>query len=167
MAPRPSWPSKPEARRPHRTADPADEATNRSVCASGARRAPSSALAGRPRPAGPQRARHAGQSGSQGTQAPSPSLGRERAVHLLRAVAFAYGRGLPWHKIWPLVANAVADDPERHYRDGDIAWLLNSRLGGYLVTGKEDDITVYRLSHDAMRIILRERWRDLLKVPDG
>ena len=82
---------------------------------------------------------------------------------MLRAVAFAYGRGLPWHKIWPLVANAVADDPERHYGDGDIAWLLNSRLGGYLVTGKEDDITVYRLSHDAMRIILRERWRDLLK----
>ena len=106
MAPRPSWPSKPEARRPHRTADPAGcrirlrtwAAVEQDLAASGQRR-------------------------------------RRRS--------------------------------ERHYRDGDIAWLLNSRLGGYLVTGKEDDITVYRLSHDAMRIILRERWRDLLKVPDG
>jgi hypothetical protein len=59
---------------------------------------------------------------------------RLRAVHLLRAVAFGYGRGLPWRQIWPLVANAVADDPERTYGDGDIAWLLDSRMGAYLIT---------------------------------
>jgi hypothetical protein len=87
---------------------------------------------------------------------------RQRAVHLLRAVAFAYGRGLPWRQVWPLVANAVADDPDRSYGDGDIAWLLTSRLGGYLVTDQEDGITVYRLFHDTLRSTLRERSEDLL-----
>lgn len=87
---------------------------------------------------------------------------RQRAVHLLRAVAFAYGRGLPWRQVWPLVANAIADDPERTYGDGDIAWLLGSRLGAYLVTDQEDGITVYRLFHDALRSTLRERSHALL-----
>ena len=87
---------------------------------------------------------------------------RQRAVHLLRAVAFAYGRGLPWRQVWPLVANAVADDPERTYGDSDIAWLLGSRLGAYLVTDREDGITVYRLFHDALRTTLRERSEALL-----
>jgi hypothetical protein len=93
---------------------------------------------------------------------------RLKAVHLLRAVAFAYGRGLPWRTIWPLVANAVADDPNypdeaRAYGDTDIAWLLNDTgLVGYLVTDREDDITVYRLFHDDLRTTLRERWRELL-----
>lgn len=86
---------------------------------------------------------------------------RVSAVHLLRAVAFAYGRGLPWRQVWPLVANAVADQPGT-YGDNDIVELLTSRLGGYLVTDREDGITVYRLFHDALRSTLRERWRDLL-----
>ncbi|MFC1401817.1 MULTISPECIES: ATP-binding protein [Streptacidiphilus] len=87
---------------------------------------------------------------------------RLRAVHLLRAVAFAYGRGLPWRQIWPAVANAVARDPERTYGDTDIAWLLGSRLGGYLINDREDDVTVYRLFHDTLRSTLRERWRELI-----
>ena len=95
------------------------------------------------------------------TTLPDPA-DRERAVHLLRAVAFAYGLGLPWRQLWPLVANAVADDPEHTYGDGDIAWLLNSRLGAYLVTDQEDGITVYRLFHDALRTTLRERAHPLL-----
>lgn len=87
---------------------------------------------------------------------------RERAVHLLRAVAFSYGRGLPWGQIWPVVANAVADDDDIHYGNGDIAWLLSTRLGGYLVTDREDGVTVYRLFHDDLRTNLREHWRELL-----
>lgn len=87
---------------------------------------------------------------------------RQRAIHLLRAVAFAYGRGLPWRQIWSRVANAVADDPERTYGDGDIAWLLQSRLGAYLVTDREDGITVYRLFHDVLRTTLREQADALL-----
>jgi hypothetical protein len=95
------------------------------------------------------------------TTFPDP-IDQERAVHLLRAVAFAYGRGLPWYQIWPRVANAVANHPDRTYGDRDIEWLLESRLGGYLVTDVEDEVTVYRLFHDALRQTLRVRWRDLL-----
>jgi hypothetical protein len=89
-------------------------------------------------------------------------LEREKAIHLLRAVAFAYGRGLPWYLIWPRVANAVANHPERTYGDADIAWLLQTRLAGYLVTDVEDDTTVYRLFHHALRETLRTRWHDLV-----
>ncbi|MFG2042166.1 AAA family ATPase [Dactylosporangium sp. NPDC048998] len=91
---------------------------------------------------------------------PNPN-DRHRAVVLLRAVAFAYGAGLPWGNIWPLVAHAV-DDDGGYYGDNDIAWLLQSRLGAYLVTDTEDDTTVYRLFHDLLRTTLRERWRELL-----
>ena len=86
---------------------------------------------------------------------------RLRAVHLLRAVAFAFGPGLPWRNVWPLVANDVADDPGR-YGDTDIAWLLRTRLGGYLVTDHADGVTVYRLFHDDLRNILYQRWAELL-----
>jgi hypothetical protein len=87
---------------------------------------------------------------------------RERAVVLLRAVAFAFGRGLPWGDIWPLVANAVAGTYAK-YGDRDIAWLLASPMSAYLVTDREDDTTVYRLFHDMLRFTLRERWHDLLE----
>lgn len=59
------------------------------------------------------------------THRPDPE-DRLKAVHLLRAVAFARGRGLPWRRIWPAFANAVADDPDRTYGDTDIADLLAS-----------------------------------------
>lgn len=87
---------------------------------------------------------------------------RHRAINLLRAVAFAYGRGLPWRQIWPAMTNAVADDPDRTFGDSDIVWLLATRLGAYLITDREDGVTVYRLFHDALRDTLRERWRELL-----
>jgi len=86
---------------------------------------------------------------------------RRRAVVLLRAVAYAKGAGLPWRGVWPLVAYAV-DDEGRHYGDTDISWLLRSRLGGYLITDREEDTTVYRLFHDMLRSTLRDRWRELL-----
>ncbi len=89
---------------------------------------------------------------------------RRRAVVLLRAVAFARGAGLPWRHIWPRVARAV-DDDSRDYGDADIAWLLTSRLGAYLVTDREDNTTVYRLFHDLLRSTLQHRWRELLEEP--
>jgi hypothetical protein len=88
---------------------------------------------------------------------------RVRAVDLLRAVAFSFGRGLPWGDIWPAVADAVADLPDGTYTDQDIAWLLEHRLGGYLITDREDDVTVYRLFHDALRHTLQHRWHALLQ----
>lgn len=87
---------------------------------------------------------------------------RRRAVVLLRALAYSRGVGLPWRGVWPLVASAV-DDSGRHYGDTDIAWLLGSRLGAYLVTDRDGDSTVYRLFHDLLRSTLRDRWRELLQ----
>lgn len=92
---------------------------------------------------------------------------RRHTVELLRAVAFSYGRGLPWHRVWPLVANAIADSPDVRYTDAHIASLLGSRLGGYLITDEEDDTTVYRLFHDTLRTTLRERWRALMPAEAG
>jgi len=91
---------------------------------------------------------------------------RRRGVALLRAVAFARGTGLPWRRVWPRLASAVdADDGAgREYGDVDVAWLLNSRLNAYLVTDRQDDLTVYRLSHDQLRLTLRHRWRELLEA---
>lgn len=87
---------------------------------------------------------------------------RRRAVVLLRAVAYARGVGLPWRGVWPLVASAV-DDSGRHYGDTDIAWLLGSRLGAYLVTDRDGEATVYRLFHELLRSTLRDRWPELLQ----
>jgi hypothetical protein len=91
---------------------------------------------------------------------------RERAVELLRGLAFAEGPGLPWFQVWPTVTNAVANGPT--YGDQDIVWLLQTRLGAYVIIDHEDDMPVYRLFHHFLRDTLREDWRDLLTQPyDG
>jgi WD40 repeat protein len=82
---------------------------------------------------------------------------RMRAVHILRATAFAHGRGTPWSQVWPRMASAIAGDGV-NYGDGDIAWLLGSRLGAYLVSGSEDGATIYRPFHDVLRDTLRDDW---------
>lgn len=75
---------------------------------------------------------------------------RERAVILLRAAALAFGRGVPWRDVWPIAASAIAPDG-RIIGDADIEWLLRHRMAGYLTRDIEDDVTVYRLFHDALR----------------
>jgi WD40 repeat protein len=91
-----------------------------------------------------------------------PLVSEQRlGVILLRAVAFARGNGLPWRRVWPNVAEAVDLDGGQ-YGDRDVEWLLNSRLNAYLVTDREDDLTVYRLRHEELRQTLRDRWRELL-----
>lgn len=91
---------------------------------------------------------------------------RRRVVILLRAVAFAYGAGLPWRGLWPLLASAVDEDGGQ-YGDSDIVDLLNSRLGAYLITDQDHSVTVYRLFHDSLRSTLQERWRELLEPPES
>jgi hypothetical protein len=89
------------------------------------------------------------------------------AVELMRAVAYAYGRGMPWHGIWSVVASALSESPPRAYGDEEIAWLLASRAGAYLTTDQEDGVTLYRLFHDSLREVLTGHWRDLLgEAPD-
>ncbi|WP_432176181.1 hypothetical protein [Streptomyces sp. Tue6028] len=86
---------------------------------------------------------------------------RLRGIHLLRALAFARGNGLPWNRLWPAVADCLAGDPEITFGDSDIAGLLASPLGGYLTVDVADDTTVYRLFHDSLRTTLRSYWREL------
>jgi WD40 repeat protein len=75
---------------------------------------------------------------------------RRRAVTVLRAASLAFGQGIPWRRIWPAVATALADDGE-DYGDSDIRWLLGHRIGGYLVRDLDDDgTTVYRPFHHAL-----------------
>jgi WD40 repeat protein len=85
---------------------------------------------------------------------------RERAVHLLRAVAFGHGTGLPWFRVWPEVATAIAGS--LRYGDRDIESLLASPLAGYLSTDREDGITAYRIAEDTVRAALRDRWWRLI-----
>jgi hypothetical protein len=89
---------------------------------------------------------------------------REDTVTLLRAVAYAYGRGLPWGDIWPTVANILAGRPNK-YGDRDIVGLLDSRMNAYLISDQEDRVTVYRLFHEVLRTTLREDWKQLLADP--
>lgn len=91
---------------------------------------------------------------------------RRRVLDLFRALAFARGRGLPWGRIWPAVANAVADLPDADgYTDESIVWLLNDRISGYLIAERSEDTTVYRFFHDALRTSLREDFDELLVSP--
>lgn len=87
---------------------------------------------------------------------------RERAIHLLRALAFAYGRGLPSDEIWPAVATAVADVDALPYGIADVEWLLSTKLRGYVVEDFADGVPVYRLAHSELRAALRGQWRELL-----
>ena len=75
---------------------------------------------------------------------------RERVLVLLRAAALGFGRGIPQRDVWPAAASAIAPR-QAAIGDADVAWLLGHRLSGYLVRDLEDDVTVYRPFHDALR----------------
>src|SRR5687767_3223338 len=64
-------------------------------------------------------------------------------------MALAFGRGISWRDVWPTAATAIAGG--RKIGDGDIERLLRHRFAGYLVRDIEDDVTVYRPFHDALR----------------
>ncbi|MFJ8827926.1 hypothetical protein ACIREE_40140 [Streptomyces sp. NPDC102467] len=76
------------------------------------------------------------------------------AVGLLRASAFALGRGVAWGDVWPALTHAVLQAPLRD-PDEKIRQLLKSRLAGYLTTDHEDDRVVYRPAHEQLAQILR------------
>lgn len=92
---------------------------------------------------------------------------RRKGVALLRAVAFARGNGLPWSSVWARVATAAdaGGSASRSYGDDAVDWLLESRLNAYLVTDRQDGLTVYRLMHDQLQKTLQHQWRELLKDP--
>jgi hypothetical protein len=80
---------------------------------------------------------------------------------VLRATAFALGRGLPWADVWPATAAAVLDEP---IDDADqvIDAVLHSRLAGYLAQNVEDGRIVHRPNHERLAEELRDNADALL-----
>jgi hypothetical protein len=74
---------------------------------------------------------------------------------VLRATAFAQGRGLPWSDVWPAVAGAVLGD-DLPDPNAVIRSVLGSRLSGYLTQDVEDDRIVHRPSHERLAEALRD-----------
>ncbi|MCX5044689.1 hypothetical protein OG921_16100 [Aldersonia sp. NBC_00410] len=76
-------------------------------------------------------------------------------VAVLRATAFALGRGLPWSQVWPAVAAAVIG---REIPDADrvIEVVIASRLSGYLSRDVEGERVVYRPNHERLTETLRD-----------
>ncbi|WP_331738014.1 hypothetical protein [Streptomyces sp. NBC_01276] len=83
-------------------------------------------------------------------------LAADEALALLRASAFALGRGIAWGEVWPAVASAVLG---RTVEDADdkIGILLEGRLAGYLTRDVEEDQRVYRPAHERLAAVLRAR----------
>jgi len=69
------------------------------------------------------------------------------ARHLLMALAWSYGAGLPARDVWPALASALAS--EGGYDDGRVDWVLQV-LGRYIVESGEGGEAVYRLFHQEL-----------------
>jgi WD40 repeat protein len=71
-----------------------------------------------------------------------------KAVDLLRPLAYARGRGLPWEDMWTLLANALA--PGHNYTNEDLLWLAG-HAGSFIVEGGTiSGRSVYRLYHRSL-----------------
>ncbi|MFE9723039.1 hypothetical protein ACFYQ5_05455 [Streptomyces sp. NPDC005794] len=82
------------------------------------------------------------------------------ALALLRATAFAQGRGMAWGEVWPAAAGALLGHSMAG-ADGKIDRLLHSSLSGYLSHDVEDERIVYRPAHARLADILRSGpWAD-------
>ncbi|MFE2141205.1 hypothetical protein ACFXA3_05500, partial [Streptomyces sp. NPDC059456] len=81
-------------------------------------------------------------------------LAADEALALLRATAFAQGRGTAWGEVWPAVASAVRGEAVAD-ADAKIRVLLEGRLAGYLTRDVEEDQRVYRPAHERLAAVLR------------
>ncbi|WP_455753520.1 hypothetical protein [Streptomyces lavendulae] len=81
-------------------------------------------------------------------------LAADEALALLRATAFAQGRGIAWGEVWPAVASAMLGKPLED-ADDKIRILLEGRLAGYLTRDVEEDQRVYRPAHERLAAVLR------------
>ncbi|WP_064080948.1 AAA family ATPase [Rhodococcus opacus] len=79
----------------------------------------------------------------------------DHILAVLRATAFALGRGLPRSQVWPAIAAALADSPMPE-ADQVIDSVLHSRLSGYLYRDVEDGRVVYRPNHERLAEALRD-----------
>jgi WD40 repeat protein len=77
----------------------------------------------------------------------------DRAIDLLRPLAYAHGPGLPWEDIWAPLANALS--PGHGYTNEDLL-ELRERAGAYIVeSGTLEDRSLYRLYHRSLTEYLR------------
>ncbi|MFF6642282.1 caspase family protein [Streptomyces althioticus] len=76
----------------------------------------------------------------------------QRAMDLLRPLAFAEGQGLPWENIWAPLASEISGNT---YTDDDLLWLRET-AGSYVVEATEAGRSAYRLYHQALAEYLRE-----------
>jgi WD40 repeat protein len=72
----------------------------------------------------------------------------DRAIDLLRPLAYAQGDGLPWESIWPAIANALA--PGVSYQPDDLVRLQSNTASYVVAVGTPEDRPLYRLSHQAL-----------------
>ncbi len=79
-----------------------------------------------------------------------------RACDLLRPLAYARGKGLPWEDIWARLASVLAG---RTYRDADLIWLRRN-AGSYFVESVEAGRSAYSLYHEALAEFLRRGQAD-------
>ncbi|MFD0364382.1 WD40 repeat domain-containing protein [Nocardia sp. GCM10030253] len=87
----------------------------------------------------------------------------ESLLPVMRATAFALGRGLPFADVWPAVAAGVAG--RGLPRVGElIETILAGRLGGYFTTDEESGRMVYRPSHERLAETMRDNAQHLLPV---
>ncbi|MFC7243037.1 caspase family protein [Catellatospora aurea] len=72
----------------------------------------------------------------------------DRAIDLLRPLAYAQGDGLPWENIWLAIANSLA--PGVRYQPSDLVWLRRNAASYVVTVGGPADRQLYRLSHQAL-----------------
>jgi WD40 repeat protein len=76
----------------------------------------------------------------------------ERVRHVLAALAYAEGSGLPWDALWAPLASALWG---RKYDDGDVSWVL-AHAGSFVSEQNDAGRSTYRLFHEALADYLRE-----------
>ncbi|ALO13233.1 Putative WD repeat-containing protein [Streptomyces venezuelae] len=75
---------------------------------------------------------------------------------LLRPLAYAQGRGLPWSTVWAPVAAALSG---KRCSDEDVQWLLET-AGSYIIEESTSYGSAYRLFHESLASALRSPGRD-------
>lgn len=83
-------------------------------------------------------------------------LDKQTAVHLLRALAYSEGEGMPWDDVWAPVARAISG---RNCTDSDVEALLKY-AGTYIIEAQENQRPVYRLYHQSLANCLRDTRRE-------
>lgn len=72
---------------------------------------------------------------------------------ILLPLAWAQGNGIPWDQIWLTLVNAFS---EIQYKDEDIRWVIEN-AGAFILEVIENNRSVFKLYHEAMREYLREK----------